>query len=189
MSRIEILEPESMSPAQRCVYDATFAGRRGYVPAPANVWLRSPELADRAQKLGEFVRYQTSLPPRLSELAILMTARFWKAHYEWWAHKPHALEAGLSPALIEDIAHRRSPQFENDDERIVYVFVDGLLNHHKVPEDTYNATVGSLGEKAVVELVGILGYYALISMTVNCFEIEIPDGSISELATGRRQLK
>ena len=182
MSRIEMLKPESMSPAQRHVYDSAVAGRRGYFPAPVNVWLRSPELADRAQKLGEFARYQTSLPPRLSELAILMTARFWTAHYEWWAHKPCAMEAGLSAALIQDIAHRRPPQFENDDEETVYAFVDALLNCHKVPEDTYKATAGRLGEKAVVELIGILGYYALISMTTNCFEIEVPDGSVSELS-------
>src|SRR2546426_12540188 len=103
MPRITIPTPAEMNDEQRQVYEATVAGRRGRAPAPLLVWLQSPELANRAQKLGELVRYETTLPPRLSELAILVVARFWTAHYEWFAHKREALKAGVDPGVIDDI--------------------------------------------------------------------------------------
>src|SRR5579862_7878312 len=104
MPRIKLPEPSEMSEAQRRVYDAAVAGRRGRAPMPLLAWLASPEFADRAQSLGEFLRYQTTLSPRLSELAILVVARFWTSHYEWFAHKKEALKAGLDEAVISDIA-------------------------------------------------------------------------------------
>lgn len=181
MPRVTMPVPANMTDAQRRVYESAVSGLRGNAPAPLIAWLNSPELADRAQKLGEFVRYRTELPARLSELAILMTARFWTAHYEWSVHKPEALKAGLSPLVIDEIAHRRPPRFEKDDERIVYDFVENLLNRRLIPANIYESTVVMLGERAVVELVGLLGYYALISMTINCFEIDVPEGTPIEL--------
>ena len=181
MTRIKMLTQAEMNDDQRRVYESAVAGRRGHAPAPLVAWLGSPELADRAQKLGEFVRYQTTLPPRLSELAILITARHWTAQYEWFAHKQEALKARLDPAVIDDIACRRQPRLENRDERVVYDFTVSLIETHAVRDDLYRATVDSLGERGVVELVGLLGYYTLISMTVNTFELGPPSGTAAEL--------
>jgi 4-carboxymuconolactone decarboxylase len=177
-----MLTQSEMNEDQLRVVEATVAGKRGRVPAPLIAWLRSPELANRAQKLGEFVRYDTTLPPRLSELAILVTARFWTSQYEWYAHKPIALKAGLAPGVIDDIAHRRHPNFENSDEAVVYDFSVSLHETHAVPDSVYLAAVEALGERGAVELVGLLGYYTLISMTLNTFEIEVPEGFRPELA-------
>jgi len=181
MPRIKLPAPEEMNEAQRRVYDEAVAGRRGRAPLPMLAWLASPEFARRAQKLGEFVRYETTLPPRLSELAILVVARFWTSHYEWVAHKQEALKAGLDESLIADIAGRRPPRFANRDEQIVYDFCVRMNETHSMPGDMYRETVKTIGEKGVVELVGILGYYTLISMTINAFEIGVPEESEREL--------
>ena len=180
MARVKIRTPEEMTEDQRRVYNETVAGRRGRVPAPLVAWLESPVLADRAQKLGEFVRYETSLPPRLSELAILTVARYWTAQFEWTAHKAEALKAGLDPEIIDDIANHRPPRFKNADEPAIYDFSSALLRTHEVPEELYRRAVEKFGQRSVVELVGILGYYTLISMTLNTFEIQ-PEGSMPEL--------
>jgi 4-carboxymuconolactone decarboxylase len=180
MARVKIRTPEEMTEEQRRVYNDTMAGRRGRMPAPLVAWLESPVLADRAQKLGEFVRYETSLPPRLAELAILTVARCWTAQFEWTAHKAEALKAGLDPGIIDDIADRRSPRFKNADEPVIYDFSSALLQTHVVPDDLYRKAVETFGQRGVVELVGILGYYTLISMTLNTFEIQ-PEGSVPEL--------
>jgi 4-carboxymuconolactone decarboxylase len=176
-----IVMPAALTEEQQRVVDETVAGLRGRVPAPLVPWLASPELASRAQRLGEFVRFQTSLPPRLSELAILVTARFWTAQYEWYAHKKLALKTELDPAIIDDIAARRAPRFRAADEQIVYDFSRRLHENHTIDADLYRLAVETLGEQAVVELVGILGYYTLVSMTLNVFEIGLPDGASPEL--------
>lgn len=181
MARIIPLASAEMSEEQRQIYSDIVAGKRGTVPAPLQIWLRSPELASRAQKLGEFVRYQTSLPPRLSELAILVTARFWTSHYEWAAHKRMALQAGLDPALIQAIATRQPPTFQQFDEQLVYDFSQSVHRDHQVPGNLYQSAIDTLGERAVVELVGLLGYYTLISMTLNVFEVEVGEGETPEL--------
>jgi 4-carboxymuconolactone decarboxylase len=144
-------------------------------------WLASPELAQRAQKLGEFVRFDTSLPPHLSELAILITARFWTSHYEWFAHKRIALAAGVDKEVIDAIARRAEPQLDDPKSKAVYAFSKALHQSHQVPANIYAEAEKELGHKAVVELVGILGYYTLISMTLNTFEIKLPEGESYEL--------
>src|SRR5476649_1679360 len=122
MPRIAMPDIAAMSDEQRAVHDEAVAGPRGRVPAPMRAWLQSPQLASRAQHLGAFVRYGTSRPPRLSELAILVTARYWTSQFEWYAHKTEALKAGLDPAIIDAIAQRDVPYFVHDDERLVYEF-------------------------------------------------------------------
>jgi len=181
MPRIKIRERKEMTEEQKRIYDATAAGKRGGVPAPLAVWLESPVLAERAQKLGEFARYETSLGSRLSELAILVVARHWTSQFEWCVHKEEALKAGLAREAIEEIANRREPRFGSEDERAVYEFSVTLNERHSVQEELYRRTVAAIGERGVVELVGILGYYTLISMTLNTFEIEPPDGRAAEL--------
>jgi 4-carboxymuconolactone decarboxylase len=175
------LSRAEMTEAQARVVDDAIAGKRGSAPPPLLAWLASPELAQRAQKLGEFARFDTSLPPRLSELAILVTARFWTSHYEWFAHKRIALGAGLEPQIIDAILRRVEPRLEDPAAKAVYAFSKVLHETHAVPDDIYAEAVRQLGRKGVVELVGILGYYTLISMTLNTFEIGLPDGAASEL--------
>ena len=170
-----------LSDAARAVYDATAAGRRGTVPANVHVWLRSPEFAARAQRLGEFVRYDTSLGARRSEIAILVVARHWTAQYEWAIHAAEAAKAGVPADLIADIAARRTPRFEDDSDRIVFEFSSTLLERHGVPDPIYRAAAATLGEQATVELIGVLGYYTLVAMTLNTFEIEPPANGIAPL--------
>ena len=172
--RIPDWKPEDLTPAQRRVHDAIVAGPRGHVVGPLRVWLLSPELAERAQELGAFCRYRTSLPPRLSELAILVTGAFWKAGFEWNAHAPIAVKAGVPADAVEAIRVGKEPAFANADERAVYEFSRELWTERRVSDATYKRASVLLGTEPVVELVGILGYYGLISMTINVFEVPLP---------------
>ena len=174
MTRYTPLDPAALDDKQKRIWDEIAAGPRGNVPPPLQVWLRSPALAENAQRLGAFCRYGTSLPPRLSELAILMTARHYTAHYEWHHHEVFARKAGLPPDIIAAIAARKPPNFVHDDERVVYDFASALYRSHAVDDATYARAVAAFGEKGVVELVGIMGYYSLISMTLNVFEVPVP---------------
>ncbi len=176
MARLQPLSPEEMTEAQRRVVDDILAGPRGGLRGPFLAWLRSPELADRGQKLGEFVRYNTSLEPRLSELAILVTARHWSAQYEWYAHAPIAREAGLPDAVIEAVRTGAQPQFEDQDEAMIYEFCSEYYANHRVDDARYHAIVNRFGEIGAVELVGIMGYYGLVAMTLNVFEMALPEG-------------
>lgn len=177
MSRIPALDPGQMTPEQRRVHDTIAAGPRGRVGGPLAIWLHRPELADRAQALGRYCRYDSSLPPRLSELAILVTAVCWRSEFEWHAHAPIAASAGVPEPLIEAIRTGAEPVFERDDDALVYRFARTLHDQRRIPDELYRGAVETLGEDAVVDLVGILGYYTLVSMTINAFEIELPDGA------------
>ena len=180
--RITDLQPEEMTPAQRRVAEAAASGKRGRVPAPLRAWLHSPEMGDRAQKLGEFLRYDTSLGPALSELAILVTARAWTAQYEWYAHKREALKAGIDPAVVSAIAERRTPDLADPRARAVYEYAKELHERRTVSAPVHEAALAALGETGLVELVGVLGYYTLVAMTLNAFGIGVPDGEAEELA-------
>ncbi len=179
--RLPDLTPEQMDPTQREVVEEAVAGKRGRIPGPLRLWIRSPELGRHAQRLGAFLRYDTTLGPRLSELAILVTARRWTAHYEWFAHKREALKAGLDPAIITAIATRQAPSFGDPAEQAVYDYAIALHETHRVPQPIHHAAVAALGERGVVELVGLLGYYTLVAMTLNAFEFELPEGEQPEL--------
>ncbi|MEY4872602.1 MAG: hypothetical protein RLZZ563_1932, partial [Pseudomonadota bacterium] len=146
------------------------------VEGPLRVWLTSPGLADTAQALGAFCRFGTSLPPRLSELAILVTGAFWTSGFEWAVHAPIAQKAGLSDAVIEAIRIGQTPDFVHEDEAIIHTFATELHRDHKVHPATYARAIAAFGEQAVVDLVGILGYYTLMSMTINAFEMPLPAG-------------
>ena len=179
--RIRDLSLEQMDEAQRQVADEAIAGKRGRMPGPLRVWIHSPELGRHAQRLGEFLRYSTTLGPRLSELAILVTARVWTAHYEWYAHKREALKAGLEPEIVEAIAKRQVPRFPDPKAQAVYDYATALQHTHHVPQDVHEAAVAAIGERGVVELVGLLGYYTLVAMTLNAAEFPLPDGEAIEL--------
>jgi 4-carboxymuconolactone decarboxylase len=176
MARLPDIDVARLTPEQRKVHDAIVAGPRGKVEGPLRVWLTSPALAARAQELGAFCRYHTSLPPRLSELAILVTAAHWRAGFEWYAHEKFAREAGISAAVIEAIKAKSAPRLANEDEAAVHAFARELLQTRRVSDATYARATAALGMVGVVDLVGILGYYGLISMTINAFQVPVPNG-------------
>ena len=177
MPRLPDFAVEDLSPEQRRVHDAILSGPRGVVQGPLKVWLNSAELADRAQALGAFCRYGTVLPPRLSELAIITTGAYWKAGFEWAVHAPIALQAGLDADAVEAIRRGEPPRLKRPDEAAVHAFAHELLHNRKVSDATYRQAEAELGGRALVDLVGILGYYGLISMTIVAFDVPVPDGA------------
>jgi len=162
---------DTLTPPQRALRDAIASGPRGTFKfsGPFAIWLHAPELGQLAQALGAHCRYKTSLPPRLSEFAILTTARIWRAQYEWQAHAPMAEKAGVSAKTIRDLRAGRYPKGAAADERAIYDFVTELYRKRRVSDRTYRRVLALFGTTGTVELVGILGYYALISMTLNVF--------------------
>jgi len=183
MTRIADLDRDSMTPAQRGVYDTIARGPRKGVRGPLAVWLHRPELAQNAQALGRYCRYETLLPARLSELAILVIARAWRAEYEWYVHKPIALKAGLSPQVVEAIRSHAVPVFDHRAEAAIYEFLMELHRTRAVSDAVYAEAVAQLGEPGVVDLVGLAGYYTLISMTINAFQVALPANVPNELGT------
>ncbi len=177
MSRLPELDPDAMSPEQRRVYDDIVDGPRGRVQGPFHAWLRSPDLCGRAQKLGAFCRFGSSLPPRLSELAILTVARHATCQVEWHLHEPIARDAGVADGVIDAIRKNRPPEFVHEDERAVHAAVTDLLETHRLSDDAYAGALALLGERGVVELVGIVGYYILVALTLNGFDVPVPDGA------------
>lgn len=181
MPRLDLPPEEAMTEAQKAAVAEAVSGIRGRVPAPMVAWLQNPELASRGQKLGELLRYQTTLEPRLSELAILVCGRHWTSHHEWTAHKREGLKAGMDPEVIAAIAARRAPSLRDAREQVVYDVSTTLLSSGRVPKPLYEAGVAALGERGMVELVGILGYYCLVALTLNTFELGIPGSIAPEL--------
>ncbi len=143
---------------------------------PFDALLRSPELADRMQKLGAYVRFESSLPARLNELAILVTARHWGAQYEWWAHRKLAERAGLAPAIADDIAEGRRPGALGPDEAAVVDFCRELNETKHVSDAAWRAALERLGERGVVDLIGTCGYYTVVSMVLNATRHPLPEG-------------
>ena len=176
MSRLPDLDPAKFSPEQKKVHEAVLAGPRGRVVGPIKVWLANAGLAEHAQALGAYCRFNSSLPPRLSELAICTTGAFWKANYEWFAHAPLAIKAGIDPAAIEAIRTGGAPKFTKADEQAIYDFARDLLTTRRVSPATFERAKKELGETSVIDLVGIIGYYGLVSVTLNAFELPLPDG-------------
>ena len=180
--RLKLLTPGEMSADQKQTYDESIAGKRGAPPPPMMAWLNSPEMARHATRLGEVMRFDTIFPARISEIAILVTARHWTAHYEWSAHKRLALKGGLDPKIIDDIRDRRTPQFDDPKARLVYDVAKSLHEGHGIAKGLYDEAVQMVGERGIVEIIGLCGYYTMVSMTLNSFEFGLPDGEVSELA-------
>ncbi len=182
MPRLAPLDLNKLTPEQKQVADAIVAGPRGALRGPFEPWLRSPILADRAQKLGEYCRFNNSLPRDLSELAICLIGRHFKAQYEFFAHARLAKEAGLAAEIVEAIRTRQSPPFKRDVERIVHDFVMEYLATNRVSAPNYKRAVDAFGERGVIDLVGVCGYYMLVSMTLNVFEMALPPGEPEPVA-------
>jgi len=171
--RLKALTDEQMSAEQRSLRDEILSGPRGNFTfgGPFAVWLNAPAFGQKAQQLGAFCRYKTSLPPRLSEFAIIVIGRIWRAQYEWEAHAPIAERAGVSAETIKDVKAGRRPRNAPGDELAIYDFIRQLHRDRRVSDAAYGEVQGILGDAGTVELVGLLGYYTLISMTLNVFQV------------------
>ena len=181
MARIPLFPLDDMSVEQQRVYDTVVSGPRGVVVGPLRAALHRPELAEKWQQFGEILRYRTSLAPRLSELAILITARHWTSQLEWQQHAPAALKGGLSPAVIESIRNGQRPGFGAGDEQAVYDFCREMHEQKSVGNDTYARAHELLGTLGVVELTALVGYYTMVAMTLLAHEIPLPEGSAPAL--------
>ena len=174
--RFKKLAESELDADQLKVYRELMAGPRGGVRGPFNALMRSPVLIDRVQKLGEFLRFESSIPARLNEFAILITARHWNAQYEWFAHLPHALKGGLQPEVAADLAQGKRPANMQEDEAIVYDFCTELHVKKSVSDAMFATAVKKFGERGVVDLIGVSGYYTLVSMVLNVDRHPLPDG-------------
>lgn len=168
-SRLPPFDPASATDAQKAVLAEILSGPRGNLNGPFLGWIASPELAQHAQRLGAFCRYRTGLPLRLSELAILVTAARWRSQAEWHIHHPIALDAGLPAATAEAIRDGVEPAFESDDDALIYAFANELYDARRVSDATFARAEERFGHEVVVNLVALLGYYALVAMTLNTF--------------------
>jgi 4-carboxymuconolactone decarboxylase len=174
MPRLQPIEPSQLTAEQRPVYEAIASGPRGGVRGPFLALLHVPELANRIQHLGELIRYDTSLGRKLSELAIIVTARGLRCHYEWFAHAKIAAESGLPAAAIEAIRTDKDPGLTDPKERVVHRFARELVTTQRVSDATYEEATRVLGTVGAVELASMVGYYAMIAMTLNAHAIMPP---------------
>ena len=185
--RFKVLTPAEQTAEQQALVKSIQSGPRasvqgsaansggGTVGSPFNVFLRSPELGEHLQRVGAYIRFKSSLGLRLNELAILIVARHWTSQYEWHAHHRLALQAGLDPAVAEDIAQGRRPATMKPDEAVVYNFTTELLNTHRVSDATYAAVRDQFGEQGVMDLIGVAGYHVLVAMVLNVDRTPIPN--------------
>ncbi|HET9834544.1 MAG TPA: hypothetical protein VFP91_22630 [Vicinamibacterales bacterium] len=179
--RFKPLTWDEMTPAQRTMVEHLVAGPRAGAGGPFNVLLRSPEMGDIAQQFGASMRFNQSMPRKLNEMAIIITARYWTAQYEWYAHKRAALQAGLDPAIVDAIQHGRKPAAMQKDEAAVYTFCTELLNTKHVSDATFATAKNAVGEKGVVDLMGVMSWYQMVSMMLNVDRYPLPDGAKPEL--------
>ncbi|CAB3756923.1 carboxymuconolactone decarboxylase family protein [Paraburkholderia humisilvae] len=169
--RLPEFQTATATDEQKTILNEILSGPRGNLNGPFLGWIFSPQLAQHAQRLGAFCRYQTGLPLRLSELAILVTAARWRAQAEWHIHYPIAMQAGLPADIAEAIRVGAEPTFAEQDEALIYAFATELYETKRVSDATYQQAVGRFGHTVVVNLVGLLGYYALVAMTLNVFDM------------------
>ena len=177
--RLKPLPESEMSEAQLKAAREFASGPRGRVNpnGPNFALLRSPQLMERTQKVGEYLRFNSSIPTRLNEFAILITARQWNAQMEWFAHHPLAIKAGLSPEVAADLAQGRRPAGMKDDEAAVYQFCKEIHDNKEVSDATYKAVVEKFGERGVMDLIGLTGYYTMLAMVLNVTRMALPDGA------------
>lgn len=186
--RLPVLPPRTRSRAQVRFVKEILKGARGgsdqspramekiLAGGPFNAWMRSPELGDLLQRVGEYVRFRSSLPQRISEFAILITARHWTAQYEWYFHLPLAVEAGLKASVADALAAGRRPRGMAPDEAAVYAFCTELYRETRVRNAAFKRIVDLFGERGLIDLVGLCGYYTAVSMTLNVAETPLPAG-------------
>jgi 4-carboxymuconolactone decarboxylase len=180
-NRFPPLTYQAMTPEQKKMFEDLISGERRGAAGPFNVLLRSPEMGDLAQQFGASMRFHSSMPPKLNELAIIITARSWTSQYEWYAHRRAAATAGLSESIITAIASGTRPNGMQPEEEAVYDFCTELLSTKQVSDRTFAATKAKFGERGVVDLIGVIGYYQLVSMLLNTDRYPLPDGAVTDL--------
>ena len=179
--RFKPLSYAEMTPAQKTMFENLISGERRGASGPFNELLRSPEMGDLAQQFGASMRFHSSIAPRLNELAIIITARHWTSQYEWYAHRRAAQTAGLNQSIIDAIAAGRRPAAMAPDEEAVYNFCTELLTATQVSDATFAAARDRFGERGIVDLIGVTGYYQLVSMLLNVDRYPLPEGVRAEL--------
>jgi 4-carboxymuconolactone decarboxylase len=172
MMRLPKLTPETMTPRQRELHDK-IAGKRGKVGAPYQVWLYSPELCERVESLGAYLRWDSVLPLKFRELGLLLAARFFDAQYSWNAHVDAAIKAGIRPETLEAIAERRPPSFGDEDERVFFAFAMEVLENHFVRPETFEAARKAFGPQGIVDIIGTIGTFSMLAMLLNTFEADL----------------
>ena len=188
-TRFPVIQPEQMNAEQKKLFDTIVSGpraqnyggeaaKRVLSGGPFNAWMRSPEFGMRIQAVGEHIRFKSSIPKHLNELAILVTAREWTSQYEWFAHHALAMKAGLDPKIADAIAAGKRPDTMKEDEAAIYDFCIQLHRNKKVDDAAFNRVKALFGEQGVIDLVGVSGYYVAVSMTLNVAEVPVPDGSV-----------
>ena len=178
-ARVAVLAESKLTSEQQALLDSIRSGPRGgsaAIGGPFAVFLHAPAFGELAQQLGGHCRYKTGVPPRLSEFAILVTAKLWRAQYEWFAHVPQAERAGISKETIRELRQGKQLKTATKEERAIYDFIQELYRSRRVSDRNFKRVKDILGEAATVELVGILGYYVLISMVLNVFRMPLPAG-------------
>ena len=181
--RFAPLKAEELNPAQKAWAEMIAAPPRNakFTNPPYRAYIRNPDLAPRLTAMSEYLRWNTSLPPRLSELAILITARQWTAQYEWFAHYPLALKGGLDPSIANDIAAGKRPANMKDDEAALYDLAMALYVDKKVSDPIYKAALEKFGERGIMDIIGIIGYYDITSMTLITMQAGAPNDSVPPL--------
>jgi 4-carboxymuconolactone decarboxylase len=178
--RLPVLTEEALDETQRALLQSMRTGPRGgrvNLRGPFGVYMLAPQYGELTQQLGAYLRFNTCVPPRLSEFAILCISRIWRAQYEWHAHAPIAEQAGVKPQTIRDIRAGRAPKTAPADERAIWDFVQELFKRRRVSERNYKRLHKLLGMRGIIELTGILGYYTSVSMVLNVFNVPLPDGA------------
>ncbi len=176
MPRLQPLDLDHANPEQRRVADEIRSGPRGGLRGPFDAWLRSPGFAEHAQRVGAYCRFGSSLADDTRELAILLAGAHWRAQFEFWAHARLAREAGLPDAVIEAVRIGAEPALERADLRAAYAVVTEHFATQRVSDATYREALAVFGERGLVDLIGTVGYYGMVSMTLNVFEVEVPEG-------------
>lgn len=176
MGRLKNLTLEEMSDQQKALYER-IAAKRGAVRGPFNAWLYSPELCDRVEALGKFVRYEASFPMIVREIVVLVIARHFTAQYMWQAHAKIAVKEGVPQAVVEAIENREEPQLSDDGERAGYAYARELLETHAVSAETFEAARAAFGETGVVELTAFIGNFTMVAMALNAFQVDLPDNA------------
>jgi 4-carboxymuconolactone decarboxylase len=161
-----------MTPRQRAVHDKV-AGKRGKVGAPYQIWLYSPELCERVEATGAYLRWDAAIALKYRELSLLIAARFFDAQYSWNAHTEAAIKAGIKPETLQAIAERRPPPFNDDEERTFYTFAMEILENHFVRQETFDAARKAFGEQGIVDIVGAIGNFSTLAMLLNTFEADL----------------
>jgi len=179
--RMPPIPADKLTDAQKKAIEEFKAARSAEISGPFVPLLRSPEVMTRARAMGDYLRFRSSLPPRLSEFVILLTARRWTQQYEWNAHAPLAIKGGLKETIVKAVAEGRRPEGMAEDETIVFSLFDEIQKNQSVSDATYSKALKAIGEQGIIDVMGITGYYTLLAMVMNTARTPLPAGATPQL--------